>query len=269
MRPGPMSRATSPRSTPLRIPVFVDPFALSLFAAAILLVGQCFIVSVTLAAQTPAPSATQTPHSARAHKKTAKQFSVVATPPAQPAPIPPVPVAPPPPNWPANDHPLDATVTWDSHGLSIVAANSSLAQILKQVAIETGATLQGLGHDQRVFGIYGPGPARDVIAQLLDGTGYDVLLIGDQGQGTPRQIVLTPRSGDSAQPSGNSNQNNPGDEDSDSDQEIAQPEPPQQPPNAPPGVAPGVPMRSQQQIIEELQRRQQQIQQAQQNQNPQ
>ena len=33
--------------------------------------------------------------------------------------------------------------------------------------------------DQRVFGTYGRGPARDVIAQLLDGSGYDVLMIGD------------------------------------------------------------------------------------------
>ena len=40
---------------------------------------------------------------------------------------------------------------------------------------------------------YGPGPARDVLSQLLQGSGYNVVLIGDQGQGTPREIVLSLR----------------------------------------------------------------------------
>jgi hypothetical protein len=49
----------------------------------------------------------------------------------------------------------------------------------------------------RIFGAYGPGQPRDVLSQLLEGSGYNVLMIGDQGQGAPRQIVLTPRrSGD-------------------------------------------------------------------------
>jgi len=34
-------------------------------------------------------------------------------------------------------------------------------------------------------------PARDVLSELLDGSGYNVLMIGDQGQGTPRTLVLT------------------------------------------------------------------------------
>jgi len=96
------------------------------------------------------------------------------------------------PNWPANDKPVDATVVWDSHGLRIVAANSSLRQILDQVATETGAKLEGMNGDQRVFGSFGPGPARDVITQLLDGSGYNVLILGDQ-DGAPRQIMLSSR----------------------------------------------------------------------------
>lgn len=264
-----MSLATSQRCLFQRLPDFFGLTRLFLVMAATLILGQCYIAPIALAAQAPIASASQAPQSTHSHKRGALQPSVAVTQPAaQPAPIPALPVAPPPPDWPANDRPSDATITWDSHGLSIVAANSSLSQILKQVATQTGATLQGLGRDQRVFGVYGPGPARDIIAQLLDGTGYNVLLIGDQGQGTPRQIVLTPRTGSGAQPSDNGNQNS-GDEDSDAEEQIAQPEPPQQPPNGPLGVAPGLPMRSQQQIIEELQRRQQQIQQAQQNQNPQ
>ncbi len=55
--------------------------------------------------------------------------------------------------------------------------------------------LEGMDQDQRIFGTYGPGPARDVLSQLLDGSGYNVLMIGDRGQGTPRRIVLSAHSG--------------------------------------------------------------------------
>jgi hypothetical protein len=64
---------------------------------------------------------------------------------------------------------------------------------MNEVATTTGATVEGLGDDQRVFGAYGPGPARDVLSQLLHGTGYNVVMVGDQGQGTPREIVLSGR----------------------------------------------------------------------------
>ena len=55
-----------------------------------------------------------------------------------------------------------------------------------------------MGADERIFGTYGPGPARDVLSQLLDGSGYNVLMVGDRGAGTPRRIVLTIRSGSTA-----------------------------------------------------------------------
>jgi hypothetical protein len=97
------------------------------------------------------------------------------------------------PDWPVNDKPVPAKVTWDSHGLTVEATNSSLDEILKAVATQTGARLEGKVGDERVFGSYGPGAARDVIAQLLDGTAYNVLMVGDQGEGTPRQIVLSNR----------------------------------------------------------------------------
>ncbi len=110
---------------------------------------------------------------------------------AQPAPPAPAPVVPKAPNWPANDPPAEASVVFDSRGLHIAASNSSLAQILNQVSTETGAKVEGMGADQRVFGTYGPGPALSVLSQLLDGSGYNVLIIGDRGAGTPREIVLS------------------------------------------------------------------------------
>jgi hypothetical protein len=97
------------------------------------------------------------------------------------------------PAWPVNDKSTPANVTWDSRGLRIEAANSSLKEILDEVSTVTGAKIQGSVTDHRIFGTYGPGPARDILAQLLQGFGYNILMIGDQGQGAPRQIVLSSR----------------------------------------------------------------------------
>jgi hypothetical protein len=236
------------------------------WAVALLLAAPVFSGGKLLAAQTPAAQA-----SAPTQMKPASSADIAAAaqPSTQTALSFPAVTPQPPPDWPANDRPSEATVTWDSHGLRIVAANSSLAQILKDVATQTGATQEGLNKDERIFGVYGPGPARDVIGQLLDGSGYNVLLIGDLGQGTPRQIVLTARSTGNAQPGSVSHPGPASDEDTEVEQEAQQPEPPpveqgSQPPAGmaapPPG---GVPMRSPQ-AIQELQQRQQQIQQAQQ-----
>ena len=134
--------------------------------------------------------------------------------------------------------------------------------------------MEGLNRDQRIFGVYGPGPARDVIAQLLDGSGYNVLMIGDLGQGTPRQIVLTARTGDAPKPGVDNQPNTDNDNDAEPDEQAQQPEPPPPPPQAQPmpaGAAPGVPVRNREQMVEDMQQRlqQQQQQQLQQQANPQ
>ncbi|MGA2251565.1 hypothetical protein [Terracidiphilus sp.] len=115
-------------------------------------------------------------------KAAAPVSAPVTAPTAAPAPM---------PAWPVNEAPALAVVEWDSHGLRISAKNASLRQILTEVSSRTGATLEGMGADERVFGEYGPAPAKEVLAQLLHGSAYNVMLIGDQGQGTPRQIVLS------------------------------------------------------------------------------
>jgi len=167
------------------------------------------------------------------------------------------PKAPELPNWPANDKPVPAAVVWDSHGLRINATNSSLQQILKDVETATGAQVEGDVGDQRIFGVYGPGLARDVLSQLLQGSGYNVLMIGDLGQGAPREIVLSsPTTGDTQ--ASNKPARNGGDED------AAEPEEDQPPPNPVPirsGFTPGGPPRTPQQIMQEMQQRQQQQQQ--------
>jgi len=191
------------------------------------------------------------------------------------------------PDWPANAQPVKAKVEWNSQGLYIVAENSSLKQILEDASAATGAKLDGLGEDERVFGAYGPGTARDVLSKLLDGTGYNVLMSGDQGQGTPRQIVLSRRSAGSPQsaPTGAPGAPSIANQDAAEEDEPAQEEPQpveetqQAQPQAPPQASqqpqqPQTPIRpvfgsgsprTPQQIIQEMQERQQQQQQEQQN----
>ncbi|MFZ0743271.1 MAG: hypothetical protein WAM85_02645, partial [Terracidiphilus sp.] len=125
------------------------------------LLAPCLFGASLLAAQTAAaPPASTATHSAPHHaKRSSKHVSSAATP-AIPAP----PAAPPAPNWPINDKPAPATVSWDSSGLRIDAANSSLHQILSDVATATGAKVEGMGSDERVYGDYGPGQVREVLS---------------------------------------------------------------------------------------------------------
>jgi hypothetical protein len=144
-------------------------------------------------------------------------------------------------------------VVWDSQGLRIDAANSSLQQILKDVSTATGAKVDGLTTDERVFGAYGPGQARDVLSQLLQGSGYNVIMIGDQGQGTPRQVLLSPRQAASNQGAAHPAPTNSNDDENDVEDQPATPDPA---PPVRPNFPPGAPPRSPQQIMQEMQERQ-------------
>jgi hypothetical protein len=147
-------------------------------------------------------------------------------------------------------------VVWDSQGLRIDAANSSLQQILKDVSTATGAKVDGLTTDERVFGAYGPGQTRDVLSQLLQGSGYNVIMIGDQGQGTPRQILLSPRQAASSQGAPRPAPTNSNDDENDVEEQPIAPEPiaPARP-IFPPGATPRTP----QQTMQEMQQRQQEM----------
>jgi hypothetical protein len=169
-----------------------------------------------LAAQAPTTSAPSAPAHMPAH-----QHKPPVTSKAQSSIIPAAAKTPEPevPKWPVNEKPLPATVTWDSQGLRIDATNSSLAQILTDVSTATGATVEGFDTDQRVFGVYGPGPARDVLSQLLQGSGYNIILVGDQGQGTPRLIVLSLRHAGTTTAAANPTPAPANDEDSDTEEQ--------------------------------------------------
>jgi hypothetical protein len=219
--------------------------AAALMAAAIVAVPM-FLAGRPLAAQTPSTTPAPPPADQTLQKAGHSRHRTEAAP-QQTAPVaipaPPVPEAP---KWPVNEKADPAAVVWDSHGLRIDAANSSLHQIMNDVSTATGAKVEGLGTDERVFGSYGPGRARDVLSQLLEGSSYNVLMIGDQGQGTPRQIVLSARTAAGPQ-TANSNNPTPTDEDN----EEVQPQP-QQPEPVP--TRANLPNRTPQQM--EMQREQ-------------
>jgi hypothetical protein len=198
---------------------------------ALLLVSTLY--TSTLYAQTPAPQTTQT--------------------------APPVAAQPAPSllQQPAGEAQIDLS----GDTLYIRADNSSLTAILHQIAGKSGMQIEGLGADERVFGSFGPGAPRDVLADLLNGTAYNLVLLGDLSDGAPRQLILTPASrGAAATPAPVAQANA---DDAANDQESVEPPQPevQQPPTPPPG-APGV--RTPQQLFEQLQRMRQAQQQGQQ-----
>lgn len=128
-----------------------------------------------------------------------------------------------------------ATIIYADGRLAVVADNSSLNQMLREIARKSGMTVTGGVAEERVFGAYGPGPLGKVLATLLDGTGSNMLL-RQSSSGAPPELVLTPVTGGPSPPNPNAAAYN--------DVDTAQPQPfvPQQPLPAsglPPGMAPG------------------------------
>jgi hypothetical protein len=222
------------------------------------------------AAQVPATPSSPRPAHRTIHKHKSPGALNLTPAKTQAPPVDTTPPPPEPPRWPVNEKPTPASVAWDSQGLRIDAQNSSLKQILQDVATATGAKVEGLGSDQRIFGGYGPGPARDVLSSLLQGSGYNVLMIGDLGQGTPRQILLTSRhAGDAQAAEKDSQQASNEDESDENDQSQSETEPQPQPPmSTRPPFVPGNPPRTPQQIMQQMQQRQQRQQQGQPPNNP-
>ena len=198
---------------------------------------------VALGLMVPASIAVAQAPAANAKRHTTTSSAHHAAKSQQPAPVPvaQAPAPPPMPHWPVNEQPNPASVVWDANGLRINASNSSLQQILHEVSTETGSKVEGPIPDQRVYGEYGPGQARDVLSQLLQGSGYNVLLAGDLGKGAPRDIVLSPRqAGPVNQPNPNASrpQQDP-DEEIPPDQPEEQPQPPVPPPQQQMQMRPG------------------------------
>jgi hypothetical protein len=147
-----------------------------------------------------------------------------------------------------SEKPIQASVLWNRDELRITAQSSSLQQILQDVAKVTGTRVEGMGADERVFGVYCPGQACDVLVHLLEGSGYNVMMIGDQEQGAPRQIVLSTRPSGPALVAIKNAPVNARKEDADSEDEPSSSD-----------INPGavVPPRTPQQLLQEIQQRRQ------------
>lgn len=183
--------------------------------------------------------------------------------------VPVSPEQPPTPRWPASDRPTTASVVWDSQGLTVTASNSSLKQILRDVATATGLKVEGLSSDERVFGVFGPGLARDVLSEILQGSSYNVIMVGDLGQGAPRRMLLSIRQAANNAPG--ARPPTPSGQVEAEEESNEEPEMPEQQENIPihGGFQPGGPPRTPQQIMQEMQQRQLQMQQEQEQQQQQ
>jgi len=124
--------------------------------------------------------------------------------------------APPSPLRPAEQPANPATIDFKNGLLAVRAQNSSLVSILTQIQHQTGLVIEGLSHDQRIYGQYGPGSISTTLSALLDGSGYDFVIVGGgSGHAATRLILSAPASaGASATPPAvTNNQNAPAPDD--------------------------------------------------------
>ena len=146
----------------------------------------------------------------------------------------------------------EAQIVFTGDTLSIRADNSSLAAILHQVAGKSGMQIEGLSGDERVFGTFGPGAPRDVLADLLNGTAYNLVLLGDLGDGAPRQLILTPATHAGAAPPPPAATTTIDEAANEPEPEVPPPQPEVPPAGTTPPPTPGV--KTPQQLFEQLQK---------------
>ena len=114
-------------------------------------------------------------------------------------PLPPLPSGP---TGPVQQIPLDSIapvppqVSYQDAQLTIVAPNSTLGDILRAVRKQTGAEIEIPSAPERVVTHLGPGPAREVVAELLNGSRFNYVLLGSPvNDGLLTRVVLVAKSG--------------------------------------------------------------------------
>lgn len=170
-------------------------FVLPKFAFILILMGG-LCLSISSWAQTAETSKKVSHPSGK--PKTAKAAKKVEEQPPTPTPPPP----PPPPPTPEQMPSQPPIVTYENGQLAIVAPNSTLSDILHAVRTKTGASIDiPPGANERVVSSFGPGPARDVLASLLNGSHFNYVMVGTEADPTAvAQVILTPRTGGETAP---------------------------------------------------------------------
>ena len=117
---------------------------------------------------------------------------------AQKPQLPPLPSGP---TGPVQPMPLDSMapvppqVSYQNAQLTIVAPNSTLGDILRAVRKQTGAEIEIPPATERVVTRLGPGPAREVMADLLNGSRFNYVLLGSPADNSVlTRVVLVAKS---------------------------------------------------------------------------
>lgn len=121
------------------------------------------------------------------------------------------------PQGPVPQVPLDAIpavtpqVTYQDGLLTIVAPNSTLGDILRGVRKHTAADIEiPATASERVVTRLGPGPAREVMAELLNGSRFNYILLGSpQDANLLVRVVLVPKTPDTPSAEAAQANNNP------------------------------------------------------------
>ncbi len=123
-----------------------------------------------------------------AHKQATPETTVEVVPPPPP----------PPPLRPEQMPAVAPQVTFQNGKLTIIARNSTLGDILRAVHTKTGANVELSGSaTERVVGMFGPGPSRDVVASLLNGSHFNYVMLGSEANPDQLQhLILTPKGSD-------------------------------------------------------------------------
>lgn len=210
------------------------------------------------------------------HRKAAKKPELQPLPSGPTGPVPQIPLD--------SMKPVAPQVSYQNGQLTIVAPNSTLADILRAVKRQTGADIEIPDAPERVVTHIGPGSARDVMAELLNGSRFNYVLLGSpedaslltrvvlvaktpdkpnnqqgqqqaaaQPQNQPPQQEVAQEANDADQPDDNADDN--------AEQPAVEQPMPEQPAQQPDGLANGP--KTPQQLLQEMQQRQLQLQQAQ------
>jgi hypothetical protein len=126
---------------------------------------------------------------ARTKSRSKKPAPVNSVPDFSPGPLPAVPLDQVPTTAPQ--------VSYQAGVLTINAQNSTLNEVLKAVKAKTGAAIEiPGGANERVVGRFGPGPARDVLALLLNGSHFNYVLLGSPTDpAAVSQVMLMAKNG--------------------------------------------------------------------------
>jgi hypothetical protein len=118
---------------------------------------------------------------------------------AQKPQLPPLPSGP---TGPVQPIPLDSMapvppqVSYQNAQLTIVAPNSTLGDILRAVRKQTGAEIEIPAAPERVVTHLGPGSAREVMADLLNGSRFNYVLLGSPADNNVlTRVVLVAKTG--------------------------------------------------------------------------